>query len=94
MYIRKLAAAAGFACGAALAFAPLAAADLGSTVTSTLDSEIASQNSLFAVYAELSNAATTPATATDPYISLTNLAHDAPHLVAAPDGVSIELMQC
>jgi hypothetical protein len=47
MLIRRIAAAAGFATGAALAFAPLAAADLGDTVTSTLDSEIASQNSLF-----------------------------------------------
>jgi hypothetical protein len=47
MHMRKIAAAAGFACGAALAFAPLAAADLGSTVTSTLDAEIAAQNSNF-----------------------------------------------
>ena len=47
MDIRKIAIAAGFATGAALAFAPIAAADLGGTVTSTLDSEIASQNSLF-----------------------------------------------
>ncbi len=47
MHIRKIAAAAGFACGAALACAPLAAADLGSTVTSTLDAEIAAQNSNF-----------------------------------------------
>src|SRR6185437_15131531 len=54
MYVRKIAAAAGFACGAALAFAPLAAADLGSTVTSTLDAEIAAQNSLFETYAALS----------------------------------------
>ena len=47
MNMRKIAAAAAFATGAALAFAPLAAADLGDTVTSTLDSEIASQNSAF-----------------------------------------------
>jgi len=47
MNMRKIAAAAAFATGAALAFAPLAAADLGDTVTSTLDSEIASQNSSF-----------------------------------------------
>ncbi len=53
MYLRKLAAAAGFATGAALAFAPLAAADLGDTVTTTLDSEISSQNSLFETYALL-----------------------------------------
>jgi hypothetical protein len=42
MHIRKIAAAAGFATGAALAFAPLASAD-----TATLDTEIASQNALF-----------------------------------------------
>jgi hypothetical protein len=47
MHIRKIGVAAGFACGAALGFAPLAAADLGSTVTSTLDSEIAALNSNF-----------------------------------------------
>jgi hypothetical protein len=48
MYIRKIAAAAGFACGAALAFAPLAAAVPDPTlVTDTLDSEIAAQNSAF-----------------------------------------------
>lgn len=47
MNIRRIAAAAGFATGAALAFAPLAAADLGSTVTSTIDTEIASQNATF-----------------------------------------------
>jgi hypothetical protein len=39
------AAAAGFATGAALAFAPLAAAD--TPITTTVDSEIASLNSLF-----------------------------------------------
>lgn len=38
MYIRKLAAAAGFACGAALAFAPLASADSSSDAASTIDS--------------------------------------------------------
>jgi hypothetical protein len=48
MHIRKIAAAAGFACGAALAFAPLAAAD-----TALLDSEISSENSLFETYAAL-----------------------------------------
>lgn len=48
MYIRKIAAAAGFACGAALSFAPLAAAAPDPTlVTDTLDSEIAALNSNF-----------------------------------------------
>lgn len=82
MYMRKIAAAAGFACGAALAFAPLASADLSDVVDSTLSNEINSQNSLFEVYVTLAGADTTPATATDPYVSLTNLAHDAPPLVA------------
>ena len=55
MQTRKIAAAAGLATGAALAFAPLAAAAPDPTlVTSTLDSEIAYQNSLFETYAALS----------------------------------------
>ena len=44
MNIRKIAVVGSFAAGAALALAPLAAAD---DLTSTLDSEIASMNSLF-----------------------------------------------
>lgn len=44
MNIRKIAVVGGFAVGAALAFAPLASAD---DLTSVLDSEIASENSLF-----------------------------------------------
>jgi|GEM_PF-4452798 len=36
MHIRKIAAAAGFACGAALAFAPLASADTSSDPISWL----------------------------------------------------------
>ena len=38
--MRKIAVVSGFAAGAALALAPLASADLGDTVTSTLGSEI------------------------------------------------------
>jgi hypothetical protein len=53
MHIRKIAAAAGFACGAALTLAPLASADLSDTVDATLASEINSQNSLFELYATL-----------------------------------------
>jgi hypothetical protein len=49
--IRKIAVVSSLAAGAALAFAPLAAADDG--VTSTLDSEIASMNSLFEAEAAL-----------------------------------------
>jgi hypothetical protein len=49
MHIRKIAAAAGFACGAALAFAPLAAAAPvdPTLVTDTLGSEVSSLNGLF-----------------------------------------------
>ena len=54
MYMRKIAAAAVFATGAALALAPLASADLGDTVTSTLGSEVASLNGLFQFDALLS----------------------------------------
>lgn len=46
MNIRKIAVVAGFAAGAAMAFAPLAAAD---DLTSTIDSEIAVMNSIFDV---------------------------------------------
>jgi hypothetical protein len=46
MHIRKVAAAAVFATGAALAFAPLASAD-PTEITTTVDSEISSMNSLF-----------------------------------------------
>jgi hypothetical protein len=45
MDIRKIAVAAGFATGAALALAPLASAD--TPITTTVDSEITSLNSLF-----------------------------------------------
>ncbi len=57
MNIRKIAAAATFATGAALAFAPLASAD-----TALLDSEISSQNSLFDFYALLAGDTVTKAT--------------------------------
>ncbi|UMB71305.1 hypothetical protein [Mycobacterium paraterrae] len=53
MHIRKIAAAAGFACGAALAFAPLAQADPSSFAVTTLDNEINSQNSILETYALL-----------------------------------------
>ncbi|OBK41714.1 hypothetical protein A5658_17655 [Mycobacterium sp. 1245111.1] len=46
MHIRKVAAAAGFATGAALAFAPFASAD-PVEITSTVSSEIASMNAMF-----------------------------------------------
>jgi hypothetical protein len=50
MNIRKIAVIGGFAAGAAVAFAPLASAD---DLTTVLDSEIASENSLFQLDATL-----------------------------------------
>jgi len=50
MDIRKIAVIGGFAAGAALAFAPLAAAD---DLTSTVSSEISSLNSIFTFEADL-----------------------------------------
>ena len=65
MNLRKIAVVGGFAAGAALAFAPLASAD--TPITSTVDSEITSLNSLFTEEAALagvsSNDITTGATA-------------------------------
>ena len=51
MDIRKIAAAAGFATGAALTFAPLATAD--TPITTTVESEISSLNSIFDAEAAL-----------------------------------------
>jgi hypothetical protein len=51
MHIRKLAVVAGFAAGAAMSFAPLASAD--TPITSTIDSEISSMNSLFTEEADI-----------------------------------------
>jgi hypothetical protein len=79
MYIRKIAAAAGFATGAALAFAPFASAD--TPITSTVDSEIASLNSIFASQAA---AAGVPAadvtTSATPGVFDTVLPVDAPQV--------------
>ena len=52
MILRKIAVVGGFAVGAALTLAPLASAD-PTAITSTLDSEIASLNSLFSDEASL-----------------------------------------
>jgi hypothetical protein len=67
MDIRKIAVVGGFAVGAALAFAPLASAD--TPITSTVDSEIASLNSLFTSEADLAGkgADIIQPTATDPF---------------------------
>jgi hypothetical protein len=79
MYIRKIAAAAGFATGAALAFAPLAAAD--TPITSTVDSEIASLNSLFVSQAAAAGVPTADITSsTTPGVFDTVLPADAPNV--------------
>jgi hypothetical protein len=77
MYIRKLAAAAGFATGAALAFAPLAAAD-PAAVTSVLDSEISAENSLFETYAALGGVTDVVKGGPGVFDSFGNVATDAP----------------
>jgi hypothetical protein len=60
MYMRKIAVAAGFATGAALAFAPLASAVPDPTlVTDTLGSEVSSLNGLFQFDALLSGVPST-----------------------------------
>lgn len=53
MNIRKIAVVGGFAVGAALAFAPLAAAEPTDTLTNVVDHEISSMNSLFTFEATL-----------------------------------------
>jgi hypothetical protein len=55
MNIRKIAAAASFAAGAALAFAPLASADNTADLTTLFDSEASSLNSIFTSDASLAD---------------------------------------
>jgi hypothetical protein len=74
MNIRKIAAAATFATGAAMAFAPLAAAD----VTPIVDSEISAENSLFETYAALSGVTDFTKGGVGEFDSFNNLAVDAP----------------
>ena len=57
MKIRNIAVLGGFAAGAALAFAPLASAD--TSIVTTVDSEIASANSLFTEEANLAGVPST-----------------------------------
>ena len=87
MNIRQIAAAATFATGAALAFAPLAAAVPDPTlVTDTLDSEIASLNSGFetdALFAgDSADITKGGAGVFDTFTTSATLAKDAPHLIA------------
>jgi hypothetical protein len=65
--MRKIAVVGGFAVGAALTLAPLAAAD--TPITSTLEGEIASLNSLFSDEASLTGVGSDviPGTTTQPY---------------------------
>lgn len=65
--MRKIAVVGGFAVGAALTMAPLASAD--TPITSTLDSEIASLNSLFSDEASLTGVGSDviPGTTAQPY---------------------------
>jgi hypothetical protein len=79
MHVRKIAAAAMFATGAAVALSPLAQADLTSTVSSTLASEIALQNTIFEAQAATAGADVTPGV-NGGYDTLTNLVQDAPKL--------------
>jgi hypothetical protein len=85
MNIRKIAAAATFATGAAMAFAPLAAAVPDPTlVTDTLDSEIASLNSGFeldALFAGDSADITKGGAGVFDTFKAGDLVKDAPHLV-------------
>jgi hypothetical protein len=77
MNIRKIAAAATFATGAAMAFAPLASAD-PAAVTSVLDSEISAENSLFETYAALGGVTDVVKGGPGVFDSFGNLATDAP----------------
>jgi hypothetical protein len=92
--IRRIAAAATFATGAAMAFAPLAAADLGDTVTSTLDSQIASENSLFETYAALAGDSADihkgGAGVFDTFLTPALLAHDAPQATTFGEVTTLE----
>jgi hypothetical protein len=70
MNIRKIAVLGGFAAGAAVAFAPLASAD---DLTSVLDTEISSLNSIFTTEATIAGDSSdiTSATAANPFDIIT-----------------------
>jgi hypothetical protein len=81
MSIRKIVAAGGFAIGAALAFAPLAAADnLGSTV----DTEVSGLNDLFTVESFLAGDGADVITSTTPGVFDTIPLADAPVAGTSP----------
>jgi hypothetical protein len=72
MNIRKIAVVGSFAAGAALAFAPLAAAD-PTEITTTVDSEISSLNALFTLDTDLAGVSgdVTAPTASNPFDIIT-----------------------
>jgi hypothetical protein len=82
VYIRKIAVAAGFATGAALALAPLASAD--TPITSTVESEIASLNSLFDSQVALAGLPATDITTNSAGFDVVPLA-DAPQATVPAD---------
>jgi hypothetical protein len=77
MNLRKIAVVGGFAVGAALTLAPLASADTG--ISSTLDSEIASLNSLFSSEVSLAGDSKDLVSSTTPGV------YDTVPLADAPD---------
>jgi hypothetical protein len=87
MYMRKIAVAAGFACGAALALAPLASADVDAS--SLLGSEIATQNSIFELQALFAGADVTKGI-NGAYDTLTHPAIDAPLATTYGDVTPLE----
>jgi hypothetical protein len=92
--IRNIAVLGSFAAGAALALAPLASAVPTDPLISVVDSEIATENSLFQTYAALvgdSNditVATTPGTF-DTFATPADLLKDAPHLTNVADASQV-----
>jgi hypothetical protein len=84
MDIRKIAVVGGFAVGAALSFAPLASAD---PLSGVVDTEIASQNSTFELYALLAGDSADVTKATVPGTYDTILPKDLP-VVTDPADVS------
>jgi hypothetical protein len=83
MNLRKIAVVGGFAVGAALTLAPLASAD-PTAITSTLDSEITSLNSLFTSEADLAGVGGDVTSSTTPGVYDTILLADAPDTGTTP----------
>jgi hypothetical protein len=93
MSIRKIAVVGGFAVGAAVAFAPLAAAD-PTDITSTVDTEITSLNSLFTAEADLAGVPSGDieggtTAGTFEFINPMDVATVAPHLTNVADASQV-----